>query len=336
MPPKWLTKFFQDDIIESRRNLMEKQFAVLIDGDNISSKYYDAIIAEIMKHGNAIIKRIYGDWTTSNMSSWKEQVFKTPIKVVQQFRFGENATDNSIIMDVMELLLQNTEINSYCIVSSDADYYNLALRLRENGKFVLGIGKENSKALWKNSCDQFILIENILNFTQSDEKTVKKGEDELIDINKILNFAFNNSKTDNDDWISLSNLGTTIRSRYPTFDPRTYNHDNLLSLLKAFVKEEEIKKDDLTPPNYWVRKNQQKDVIEKQEGVIKRFLGGYGFIENNNGDYFFTVVNIEKNSQDKKIRKGVKVFFKSIKEPDNTKEEINEKNGKAIDVEIIE
>jgi uncharacterized LabA/DUF88 family protein len=175
---------------------MEKQFAVFIDGDNISSKYYDAIIAEIMKHGNIIIKRIYGDWTTPNMTSWKEQVFKTPIKVVQQFRFGENATDNSIIMDAMELLLQNNEINSYCIVSSDVDYYNLALRLRENGKFVLGIGKENSKSLWKNACDQFVLIENILNFTQAEEIELEIDNGDLINIAEFfLKCEFYGEKT---------------------------------------------------------------------------------------------------------------------------------------------
>ena len=315
---------------------MSKKFAVFFDGDNISSKYYDSIIAEIAKYGEIIIKRVYGDWTTPNMTSWKEQVFKSPIKVVQQFRFGENATDNSIIMDAMELLIQNKDIDSYCIVSSDADYYNLALRLREYGRFVLGIGKEVSKPIWKNACDQFILIENIIIFKIEEKNTTDKEEDDMLDLNTILDFAFSNSKIDNDDWISFSNFGAAIRTRYPSFDPRTYNHNNLLSLLKAFVDENDIKKDELIPPNYWVRKKQQKDTSEKQEGTIKRYLGVYGFIENSKGDFFFTLVNIEKSSRGKKIRKGDRVLFKSIKEPDNTKETVSEKNGKAIDVEIIE
>jgi cold shock CspA family protein len=313
---------------------MERTFAVFFDGDNISSKYYDAIIAEILKFGQIIIKRVYGDWTTSNMTSWKEQVFKSPIKVVQQFRFGENATDNSIIMDVMELLMESKEINSFCIVSSDSDYYNLALRLRESGKFVLGIGKEISKPIWKNACDQFVLIENIINFTS--EETTTSKDDDMLDINEILNFSFDKAKEDNDNWISLSNFGATIRTRYPSFDPRTYNHDNLLGLLKAFVNEEDIKNDNLTPPNYWVRKKIIENSEEKKEGIIKRYLGGYGFIENDKGDYFFTIVNIAKTSRDKKIRKGQKVSFIAIKEPDNTKTELNEKNGKAIEIEIIE
>jgi cold shock CspA family protein len=322
---------------------MSKKFAVFFDGDNISSRYYDSIIAEAAKYGEIIIKRVYGDWTTPNMTSWKEQVFKSPIKVVQQFRFGENATDNSIIMDAMELLIQNTGIDSYCIVSSDADYYNLALRLREYGRFVLGIGKEDAKPLWKNACDQFILIENILSF-KTEEKPSPEADDaydaykkdDMLDLHTILDFAFSNAKTDNDDWISLSNFGIAVCTRYPSFDPRTYNHNNLLSLLKAFADEHDIKKDELIPPNYWVRKKPKKDASEKQAGTIKRYLGSYGFIENSKGDFFFTVANIEKNSQGKKIRKGEKVLFKSIKDPDAAKETASEKNGKAVDVEIIE
>jgi cold shock CspA family protein len=313
---------------------MERQFAVFFDGDNISSKYYDAIIAEILKFGQIVIKRVYGDWTTSNMTSWKEQVFKSPIKVVQQFRFGDNATDNSIIMDIMELLLGNNDIDSFCIVSSDSDYFNLALRLRESGRFILGIGKENSKAIWKNACDQFILIENIIDFSSSE--VTEFETDDMLDIKEILNFAFYKAKADNDNWISLSNFGISIRTRYPSFDPRTYNHDNLLGLLKAFVEEDELKKDDLTPPNYWVRKKTVENNHDRKTGIIKRFLGWYGFIENDNGDYYFTIVNIAQNSRDKKIKKGAKVHFIVIKEPDNTKSEIIEKNGKAIEIELLD
>jgi cold shock CspA family protein len=269
------------------------------------------------------------------MASWKAQIFKAPIKVVQQFRFGENATDNSIIMDVMELLLQNQEVNSYCIVSSDADYYNLALRLREYGKFVLGIGKDLSKPIWKNACNQFILIENITGYS-TDKESESEDADNAKNVEEILEYAFNNSKIDNDGWISLSNFGYTIRSRYPTFDPRTYNHNNLLGILKVFVEEDYIRKDDCTPPNYWVRREDVVHNTVKVAGIVKRFMGHFGFIENEKGDYFFTMANIEKDSQDKKIRKGDRARFIVIKEPDASKDDLNERNGKAIDVEIIE
>jgi uncharacterized LabA/DUF88 family protein len=114
---------------------MDKKYAVFIDGDNISASYFDSIMTEIVKDGEILIKRIYGDWTTSDMNSWKRKLFNTPIRIFQQFRFGSNATDNSIIMDAIELISQNKDINAFCIVSKDSDYYSLALRLRENGKY---------------------------------------------------------------------------------------------------------------------------------------------------------------------------------------------------------
>jgi len=140
----------------------DKNFAVFVDGDNISSEYLDAIMTEIGKKGEIILKRVYADWTTPNMKTWKEKVSNSPIRVFQQFRNGPNSTDNAIIMDAIELAINNKNINAFCIVSTDHGYYSMALKLRENGKHVLGIGKENSRDIWQNSCNEFVTIENIL------------------------------------------------------------------------------------------------------------------------------------------------------------------------------
>jgi len=316
---------------------MIKKYAVFIDGDNISSQYLDSIFTEISKDGSILIKRIYGDWTTTNMNSWKEKVFATPIRIFQQFRFGPNATDNSIIMDAIEMINLNKDINSFCIVSTDSDYYSLALRLRENGKYVLGIGKENSKDIWKNSCDKFILLENI-NKVERELQAIKDNEKdskELIDIDSVLKYALDNSNYGDDGWIALSNFAKTIYSRYPSFDPRTYNHKTLLSLVQSFSKFIDIKNDDRTPPNYWIHKK-SIDIDEKQTGTIKRFLKSYGFIENEQGNFFFTLANISKDSNDKKLKKGARVKFKIFKKPDLTKEDSNERNGRASEIEIID
>lgn len=318
---------------------MDKKFAVFIDGDNISPQYLETIFAEISKDGDILVKRIYGDWTTTNMTSWKDKVFETPVRIFQQFRFGPNATDNSIIMDAIELSNQSNEINSVCIVSTDADYYSLALRLRENGKFVLGIGKENSKPIWQNSCNQFVFLENLkkVEVPKPVVQTPVSNESSLPDLKKILDFAFDNSRSDDDGWVSFSDLGKAIRSRHPGFDPRSYNHRNFLSIVNAFAKEIEVRSDDHQPPNYWGRSITQNNLeMTKTFGVIKRSLGTYGFIENEKGNYFFTVSNIVPDSQDKKVRKGSKVKFSVFKEPNPNGEDNTEKNGKAANIEIIE
>jgi hypothetical protein len=252
---------------------MDKKYAVFIDGDNISSDYLDAIISEIVKDNDEIlVKRVYGDWTTPNMNSWKEKILNFPIRVFQQFRNGPNATDNTIIMDAIELAMQNNDINAFCIVSIDSDYYSLALRLRENGKYVLGIGKENSKIIWQNACNEFVKIENILkgkellNEKQNEAENIVKQKlalkkivvvnNEEIDIMTIFEYALTNSRIQADGWISLADYGSTIKSKYPSFDPRTYGSIKLLPLIKSFQNIIETKSDNCFPPNYYLRKIQ--------------------------------------------------------------------------------
>lgn len=179
---------------------MDKKFAVFIDVDNIAPQYLDSIFAEISKVGELLVKRIHGDWTTTNMGSWKAKVFETPVRIFQQFRFGSKATDNNIIMDAIELCNQSDDINAICIVSTDADYYSLALRLREIGKFVLGIGKENSKQIWQNACNQFVLLENLnrVSLPQQNAHSLATQESSLPELGKLLDCAMDNSRSDND------------------------------------------------------------------------------------------------------------------------------------------
>jgi uncharacterized LabA/DUF88 family protein len=250
---------------------MYKKYAVFIDGDNISSEYLDAIMTEIAKDGEILVKRIYGDWTEPNMKSWKEKILNYPVRVFQQFRNGPNATDNSIIMDAIELTIQNKDVNAFCIVSIDADYYSLALRLRENGKYVLGIGRENSKPIWQNSCNEFVQIENILKEKNEElfkeTKTISKEKEmdnkiaeafaDFIDgkekLKEIIKYGLGNSRTKDDGWISLADFGSTIKAKYPSFDPRTYHSIKLLPLIRKFPDDIEIKSDDCFPPNYYLR-----------------------------------------------------------------------------------
>ena len=106
--------------------------AVLIDGDNIPSAHVKEMMEEIAKYGNPTIKRIYGDWTTSQMNSWKAIINQHSISPIQKFSYttGKNSTDGSLIIDAMDILHGN-KIEGFCIVSSDSDYTGLAKRIRE-------------------------------------------------------------------------------------------------------------------------------------------------------------------------------------------------------------
>ncbi len=115
--------------------------AVLIDGDNIPSKKVKEMLEEIAKYGNATIKRIYGDWTKPNLAGWKSVLLANAITPIQQYSYtvGKNATDSAMIIDAMDILYSD-RVDGFCLVSSDSDFTKLAIRLREAGMKVYGIG----------------------------------------------------------------------------------------------------------------------------------------------------------------------------------------------------
>ena len=123
----------------------EKRFALLIDADNISVKYVKYILDEISQYGVATYKRIYGDWTETTSSSWKDALLENSINPVQQFSYtrGKNSTDSAMIIDAMDILYTKS-VEGFCIVSSDSDFTKLASRLREDGMLVIGMGEEKT------------------------------------------------------------------------------------------------------------------------------------------------------------------------------------------------
>ena len=118
-----------------------KRIAMLIDGENAQSSLIDKMVAETGKYGLVTVRRIYGDWTTPQMKSWKEILNTHAIQPIQQFRYtiGKNSSDASLIIDAMDILYEGT-VHGFCLVSSDSDYTRLATRIREKGLFVMGIG----------------------------------------------------------------------------------------------------------------------------------------------------------------------------------------------------
>ena len=138
----------------------ENKLAVLFDADNVPYSHVKQMLDEITKYGNPTIKRIYGDWTKPSISGWKSVLLENAIIPVQQYSYttGKNATDSAMIIDAMDILHLG-QVDGFCIVSSDSDFTRLATRLREAGKYVIGIGEKKTPKPFIVSCDKFIYIE---------------------------------------------------------------------------------------------------------------------------------------------------------------------------------
>jgi len=197
----------------------QTRLAVLFDGDNISPKKIEAILNEITKLGTANIKRVYGDWTSSSMNSWKEILHKFSIQPIQQFSYttGKNSTDSALIIDAMDILHDNV-INGLCIVSSDSDYTRLATRMRESGQVVYGIGEKKTPEAFRQACDQFIFIENL-----EPEIQVERIPKEIME----LLYSAVEDASDEEGWGLLSVIGILLRQKKPDFDHRTYGYKKL-------------------------------------------------------------------------------------------------------------
>ncbi|MDN5396987.1 MAG: NYN domain-containing protein, partial [Chryseobacterium sp.] len=229
--------------------MSDKKFniAILIDGDNAQAKLLKETIEEVSKYGKATIRRIYGDWTSQSMNSWKDLVNLYSINPIQKFSYtsGKNSTDGAMIIDAMDIL-HGKSVEGFCIVSSDSDYTGLAKRIREEGLFVMGIGEKKTPEAFVKSCDIFTYTENITPKVKKEskaeshkikenktEETVKK-EAVSPKVHEFQNFlsrkdeetiskAFEISVNEN-DMAFISTLGTNIRKIYQSFDSRTYGY----------------------------------------------------------------------------------------------------------------
>ena len=224
------------------------RFAVLIDGDNAQASLLPQILAEVSKVGLITIKRIYGDWTTTNMSSWKDSLHKHAIQPIQQFRYtvGKNSTDSAMIIVAMDLLHSNN-IGGFCIVASDSDYTRLATRIREEGLFVIGVGEKKTPEAFINACNQFIYCENLVDTKEMRKKSAKEEKPEMTGPLPLLLEGFNLAAKE-EEWIHLSSLGSVLRQLDPAFDPRTYGHQRLQSLIKNYAKTFTLKRDNSRKP----------------------------------------------------------------------------------------
>ena len=220
----------------------EMKIAVLIDAENIASKYTGVIFNEVNNLGDIIIKRIYGDWTARQMISWKDIVLDNCIQPIQQYSnvSGKNSSDSALIIDAMDLLYQS-KIDAFCIVSSDSDFTRLASRLRESEKYVLGLGEQKTPQSFISACNKFSYIDLLYAASRSApveaekpaaktaEKDVKKkekpaeikgGSDLQVVRQMLIELAEENSE--DDGWILSSKLAELLNRKLPDFDVRNF------------------------------------------------------------------------------------------------------------------
>lgn len=251
--------------------MADTRIAVLIDADNAPAKKIGAILSQVAKSGNAHVRRAYGDWKNSHLKGWEERLQEFAIAPVQQFAYtkGKNASDIAMVIDAMDLLHAGVA-DGFAIVSSDADFTPLVMRLRQSGAEVLGFGADKAPAAFVNACSRFYKLETLQEDDEAEDDADDDGDEEpenekqeptsapegtrqapssRVDgaklrgdgrLVRMLRTAVDEA-ADDDGWAELSTVSNQIRNQ-SSFEPRNYGYAKLSGLVEA-IDLFEVKRD---------------------------------------------------------------------------------------------
>lgn len=216
-------------------NLPPERLAVLIDADNIPPKMADRLFEEIAEIGDAMVRRTYGDFSTSHLNGWTKVMPKHAINAHQNFAniSGKNATDIALVIDAMDLL-HSGRFDGFCLVSSDSDFTRLASRIREQGLHVYGFGERKTAESFRNACHRFIYLDNISSAIDEDQSEPSARGKELSPPSKarpLIKKAILQLDPEG-GWVALGGVGSQLLKLAPDFDPRTYGYAKLSSLVE--------------------------------------------------------------------------------------------------------
>lgn len=229
-----------------------EKVAVLIDADNAQLSMLESIISEISTYGRIVVKKAYGDWKNPTLKNWEEKLKQLAIKPEQQFAYttGKNATDIALVIGAMDLLSMKM-YDAFAIVCSDADYTPLAIRLRETGAYIFGVGENKTPQAFRNACDSFILT-NLIGDNDSKNKddnepvepTASESPEkkDIKSIHKLLKIS-SKKYQDEDGWVNAATAGHYIKRIRPDFESSEFGFPKLSGLLKAFPDIYETKKE---------------------------------------------------------------------------------------------
>jgi len=226
----------------------EDRLAILIDADNTPYDAIQVILDRSHKYGRAIIKRAYGDWSRTQLQPWGAVFKEFAIKAIHQPQFtsGKNSTDSAMLIDAMDILNGN-RADIFMLVSSDSDFTGLAMRIREQGLRVIGVGREITPTSFIKGCDDFILIENLMResrivareTTQVERKETGTPEGpQASEGAALLTKAVLNVMNDDGEVLGTE-LAVMMRKLDPTFSPQNYG---VLKLSEFVAKYPDILK----------------------------------------------------------------------------------------------
>ena len=212
-----------------------ENIALLIDADNAPAAKIECVISELASHGVVNIRRAYGNWKKPELAAWEKALHEYAIQPVQHFDLvkGKNASDMALLIDAMDILYTKG-VGTFCLVSSDCDFTPLVLRLRAEGRQVIGFGDKKAADPFVNSCTRFLYLDEPPVSKVAAVAPAKPLGNTLKQDTKLMNMLRNavRAHAGDDGWAALGGVGNHI-SNQGSFDSRNYGFSKLSELFQA-------------------------------------------------------------------------------------------------------
>jgi len=159
--------------------------ALFCDFENIALGVRDAryaqfdikkVLERLLLKGSIVVKKAYCDWDRYKefKATMHEAAFEL-IEIPHVRQSGKNSADIRMVVDALDLCYTKSHVDTFVIISGDSDFSPLVSKLRENNKYVIGIGvKDSTSDLLSANCDEFIFYDDLVREQEAQKKRAEK------------------------------------------------------------------------------------------------------------------------------------------------------------------
>ncbi len=248
--------------IPRNMNNVERKIALFVDFENIAIGVIDAkykkfevhlLLERLLEKGKIVVKRAYCDW--DKFPDYKRELHESAIELIEipgRSYSGKNSADIRMAVDAMDMCWSKEHIDLFVVASGDSDFSPLVSKLKENDKYVIGVGVKNSSSdLLIDNCDEFIFYEDLVRVTQKAPQVATGGDTKKAEAFKLLIDSIKALMRENKEILWGSMVKQTMQRKKPTFNEEYYGYNTFSDLLEDAQTANIIKiKKDLKSGSY--------------------------------------------------------------------------------------
>lgn len=160
--------------------------ALFCDFENIALGVRDAkyasfdirrVLERLLLKGSIVVKKAYCDW--ERYKDFKGPMHEASFELIEiphVRQSGKNSADIRMVVDALDLCYTKSHVDAFVIISGDSDFSPLVSKLRENNKYVIGIGvRDSTSDLLAANCDEFIFYDDLVRDQKSKRRSAEKS-----------------------------------------------------------------------------------------------------------------------------------------------------------------